>query len=743
LWHCRGTAKTACPGTDQDNRAATTIIDEWTYKQPAMALKGSLKQVKKLMQGQERFILPVLVTALVFGGARPACSQLNGAAPQALAETTDAMFKEPYIDVDEWRDKPVRHRYVHGGFKGTYARFSFYFPPKEQYQGRFFQHNTPAPSSENLEQQSVGEEDKIGFSIASGAYFIETNEGGPGATGAVAGYLVNAAAARYSRTVAAQMYGPHRTYGYAYGGSGGGFKTISGFENSDAWDGVVPYVIGSPEAIPNVFTVRMLALQVLHDKFPSILDAVEPGGSGDMYDGLNEEEKSALQEVTRMGFPPRAWFNYKTIGEGAFPVLFPIVRMLDPTYFSHDFWSVPGYLGANPPAYLQRARVQLKTRITKVLTVENPETSKALGGVDTAWKQMQAEAPVAFEVERVPEGKIEGAYLYFKSGGAAGKDLAIGKIVGKTVAIGINPFAATDTATLKAIKAGDEVQIDNSDFLAAQTYHRHQVPTPDFYVWDQFRGPDGKPLYPQRPKLIGPMITYGGAGSLQSGKFKGKMIVVESLMDQDAFPWQADWYRTKVKENLGSHLDDNFRLWFTDRAIHGDQEKQEDPTQTVSYLGILQQALRDLSQWVEKGVPPPPSTSYKVVDGQIVVPATAAERHGIQAVVSLTANGGTRAEVPVGKRVKFSASVELPPNTGKVVAAEWDFEGQGTFPVVEQMSKIKSSGSGSRITLTTTYSFSTPGTYFPTIRATSQRQGDPHTPYGRVHNLGRVRVVVQ
>jgi len=52
------------------------------------------------------------------------------------------------------------------------------------------------------------------------------------------------------------------------------------------------------------------------------------------------------------------------------------------------------------------------------------------------------------------------------------------------------------------------------------------------------------------------MITYGGAGSLQSGKFKGKMIVVESLMDQDAFPWQADWYRSKVKDNLG-------RNWMT------------------------------------------------------------------------------------------------------------------------------------------------------------------------------------
>ena len=53
--------------------------------------------------------------------------------------TTDTMFDKPYIDIDEWRDVPVLHRYVHGGFKNTDTRFSFYFPAKEQYGGRFFQ----------------------------------------------------------------------------------------------------------------------------------------------------------------------------------------------------------------------------------------------------------------------------------------------------------------------------------------------------------------------------------------------------------------------------------------------------------------------------------------------------------------------------------------------------------------------------------------------------------------------------
>ena len=72
---------------------------------------------------------------------------------------------------------------------------------------------------------------------------------------------------------------------------------------------------------------------------------------------------------------------------------------------------------------------------------------------------------------------------------------------------------------------------------------------------------------------------------MQTGRFEGKMIVVESLLDREAFPWQADWYRSRVHEHLGDATDDHFRLWFVDNALHGDSEIQESPTHTVSYLG--------------------------------------------------------------------------------------------------------------------------------------------------------------
>ena len=684
---------------------------------------------------------------VVLGNCEMMQAQHAAESSAVLAATkADPLFNQPYIDLDQWRDKPVRHRYVHGGFKGTEARFAFYFPPKEQYHGRFFQHVTPAPAGETLDALNAvvgsGElQQHMLFSLASGAYFVLTNEGGPAAIAGdqtIVGYRVNAAAAEYSRIVAEQIYGGGRPFGYAFGGSGGCFKSTSGFENTTTWDGAVPIVCGSPMAIPNVFTVRVLAMRILKDKFSSIVDAVEPGG-GDMYQNLNDEESAALHEVTKMGFPPAAWFNYKTIGEGAFPVLFPIVKLMDAGYFK-DFWTVPGYEGFKPSPSLAQARIQYSTAVAKVVSGGDPEVKGSSGGVDAA-KESISDSQIGLQMESMPSGSLEGAFVIVKSGDSAGKELPVGKVLGNIIFIGVNPFGGDNSKDLKAIKAGDQVTLDNSDFLAAEYYHRHQVPTPDFHVWDQFRGPDGKPLEPQRSVLIGPMMT--GAGSVQSGRFKGKMIIVESMMDQDALPWQGDWYRSKVKEALGNRIDNSFRLWYVEHALHSDGARQGDTTHTVSYLPDLYQALRDVSAWVEKGVPPPPGTSYKIVDGQVDVPVTAAERKGIQPVVSVMVSGGARAEVRTGKPVTFTAVIDVPPGTGKVVSAAWDFEGEGTFSTNQGITRSSSNSSGSQVQLKITHTFTKPGTYFPALLATSQRDGDANSPFTRIPNLGKVRVIVK
>ena len=121
-----------------------------------------------------------------------------------------------------------------------------------------------------------------------------------------------------------------------------------------------------------------------------------------------------------------------------------------------------------------------------------------------------------------------------------------------------------------------------------------------------------------------------------------------------------------------------------------------------------------------------------------VVPANAGVRKGIQPVVELTVNGGKRAEVKVGKPVTFSAHIQMPPEAGKVVAADWDFKGEGKNYVAADIGTIRPA-----VQLKATYTFTKPGTYFPVLHATSQREGDPDTPWGRIENLDRVRVVVK
>lgn len=705
------------------------------------------------LQPERLLWLRMLVVFWIIAG----CGQIFADVPREQVAISESLFSEPYVDVDEWRDQPVRHRYVHGGFKNTDTRFSFYFPSKEQYQGRFFQYITPVPDSETLSQHGVGEEDKIGFSLSSGAYFIETNGGGPPGVGkpgsgidpTIGAFRANAAAAQYSRVIAQQIYGGKRPYGYAFGGSGGAFRTIGGAENTvGVWDGVAPFVVGSPMAIPNVFSVRMHAMRVLKDKFPQIIDAVEPGGSGDMYAGLNQEERDALREVTRMGFPPKSWFGYKTMGVHAFSVLYSGMMGADPSYFS-DFWTKAGYLGANPPQSLIKERIQYRSTIKLALTeVDATKMNLAIEGMpgqskgtaDKAWQSMQQQAakiPVAFQLAGTPPAvDFLGGDLIIKTGAAAGKTLPLRRIQGDIIIVGV-----AAPSLLSAIKSGDEVQVDNSNFLAAQTYHRHQLPGRDFYVWDQFRDADGKPIYPQRPMLLGPLFAASASGTVQTGKFQGKMILIESLWDREAFPWQADWYRSQVKAHLGDKTDANFRLWYVDHALHDDSSKQEDPTHTVSYLGVLQQALRDLAAWVEKGTPPPATTTYQVVDGQVIVPASAVERKGIQPLIALTANGGRRAVVKVGEPVEFSAAIEVPPGTGNVVSAEWDFEGSGDYQVRESIADKR--GAKNHRALKRSYAFSKPGNYFIALRVASQRQGDVKTSFARVQNLERVRVVVE
>ena len=662
----------------------------------------------------------------------------------------ETLFTDPYIDIDEWRDAPERHRYVHGGFTGSDLRFSIYFPPAEKYQGRFFH---PVMHIAGNEHGFAGrlagfDGDTLSFAFASGGYMVESNMGSLTMAGPedITMYRASAAAAQYGRQLAIEMYGGSRPYGYVYGGSGGGYKSIACAERTEGvWDGAVPFIFATPVAMPNVFTVQAQALRILDGKFEGIIDALDPGGSGDMYAGLNAEQCAALTEVTKMGFPPRAWFAHERISIGYTGVLASIIYYLlngDPTYVA-DFWTKPGYLGANPPADLREARIQQRTTLADVITTAQ---ARELGIPVSIAAGTRPEAPSALRLKDLPKKRLIGSYITVHSGAAAGQKVMVTGVTKDLVMIGFNDL---QIPALAQMKPGDELEIDNSTYLAAQYFHRHQLPPEEFYAWDQFRNADGGPMYTQRPLLP----SYGAQevrDRFQSGKFTCKMLVMECLMDEAAYPWQADWYRTKVTENLGDRTDDNFRLWYVDHAMHVSPESYLEigeggavntghsavETRIITYGGVLQQALRDVAAWAERGIAPPRTTHYRVEDTQVIVPESAAERLGPQPTLTVTANGAARIDVRVGEAVSFSGVIEAAPDTGSVVGAEWDFDGSGAYAVKSQL------GAAPQVTVTQSHAFQKPGTYFPALRAIVQREDAVGTPFARVQNLGRVRVVV-
>lgn len=448
-----------------------------------------------------------------------------------------------------------------------------------------------------------------------------------------------------------------------------------------------------------------------------------------------------------MGFPIKSWYGWKNMDAHGFLVLYRSVVGADPSYFREDFWNKPGYLGFDNPPSLARDHVQVPAHITRILGQAEaeqlglvaPMNEADRGTADRAWASMGTEIkdkPVAYEIDQEVEMHTMGGDLIILSGAGEGQRLQVTEAKGRYVVL-----ANVNTVqSLTYLKVGDKVQVDNSDWLAVETYYRHQMPTPDFYAWNQFRGYDNLPIYPQRPMLLGPMFTFGAAGCLPTGKIHGKMILCCSVWDREAFAWQGDWYRHKVEEYLGNATDDNFRLWYTDRATHGETD---DPTEVVSYQSTLFQALLDLSDWVERGIIPSKTSAYEINDAQVMLSNDGPNRGGVQPVVTALVDGKERAEVAVGQQVKVHVTVDIPKGTGRVIKADWCLDDSKEFTLPVDLSRATYSADGEHVEFDTTMSYQKPGTYFATVLVHSERHGDANATQTFIPNLGKVRIVVK
>ena len=369
---------------------------------------------------------------------------------------TDSYFGAPYVDIDEWRESPSPHRHVHGGFAGCDTRFTFYFPPAETWQGRMYQ---------PLEGAHAGHEDAFGgmmgemlgglaLTVRLGGYMVESNmghigddidpKGGDDPT--IYGWRAAAESGRFSKHVAAQVYGSAPHHSYVWGGSGGGRRSPLCLENApDVWDGALPFM-GGGDVRPFPATVRIEGAQVmsfasmfnvqrlLRRKAQPVIDAMQPGGSGNPFAGLDAHEREELASLYRQGFPFGDEFMiFNPMGQiWLWTSIADMLVEQDPSYFT-DFWTKPGYVGHDLPGAVEPDLIEVDTTISRVVKVRDLLEDPAFAGDDVHHDAHHGRDHGRSRRPRhglrrrdprpSPEGYLLGAGVRIDSGDAKGRQL--------------------------------------------------------------------------------------------------------------------------------------------------------------------------------------------------------------------------------------------------------------------------------------------------------------------------------
>jgi hypothetical protein len=696
---------------------------------------------------------------------------VSGTAIEVASYTvTDKYFGKPYIDRDELRDQPIPHRNVHGGFEGTDTRFSFYFPSKENYKGRMFQ---------PLEGAHAGHEDAFAGPMGQllgglqmigqrlGGYMVESNSGHigddidkrAGDDPTLYSYRASIESARFSKHVAAQVYGKPPQYSYVWGGSGGGRRSPGCLEyGPDVYAGALPFMGGGniephgtksrvrseqPLCFGSMFNVQRLLTRA--GKLESVIDATQPGGSGNPFEGLTNHEREELANLYRLGYPRGDEFMIAN-PMGQIWLWTSIADMLleeDGDYFE-SFWTRPGYVGHDSPEHVRGDLIDVTLPVSRIVRTSDLLQDAAFAGPEYAAVRTLAglmaaasnryDLPVAIEVKGVGDGYRQGAGVRIMSGKATGRQMYAMNTCGDLFFCDgrreANILRFTDVAV------GDQVHIDNRAFLAfCYSYRHHISPDPAF----DFLRLNGAPIYPQHGlPLQSPLM-----GVPYCGQYEGKLLWVHHTHDSSLWPPQGVIYEEATIRAQGpQRAKERFCLRWTENAEHispsflPTSSKRATSTWLIDYMPIIEQSLVDLCDWAERGIVPA-GTTYTFSDGKVTLPATASERGGIQPVASVMVNGSPRADVKVNTPVTLELDAAVPPAGGTIIAVEWSLDGSGEFTAEPGIN-----GQARSLKLSKIHRYAKPGVYFATARVTSHRDGDVSAQSRRLVNVASARIVV-
>jgi hypothetical protein len=421
--------------------------------------------------------------------------------------TTDSFFGSAYVDLDEYRDSPIPHRYVHGGFEDTDTRFAFSFPTDGSYVGRILQ---PLEGAHGGHENAFGNDFMGGFigglrmCARLGACMVESNQGHigddidpkGGDDPTLYGHRASAETARLAKFVAQQAYGQAPHHSYVWGGSGGGRRSPLCLENApDAWDGALPFVGGGPivehgstDKIQGAQTMSFASMfncqRILGDKIADIADAMAPGGHGDPFVGLNTHQREELAMLYRLGFPRGDEFMIgQPLGQmWLWTSMAESLEEQDPDYFE-NFWTKPGYVGFDQPELVAKDVIDTTATVTAVLTgrdiLEDPRfseprhsTFKLIVSVFSSLGNA-IDQPLAVELDGVGPGYRLGVGIVPLRGPAAGRHLYCASVADDVFYC--DGEGDANLLRFADVLPGDEVRVENRKFLAYHYFARHHL----------------------------------------------------------------------------------------------------------------------------------------------------------------------------------------------------------------------------------------------------------------------------
>ena len=380
--------------------------------------------------------------------------------------------------------------------------YVFRFPAREYYRHRSFQQQHP----------SGGGEVDNRMAFTNGAFSV--NWMSASVLNAVASHRHEAGATLVAKAYARRLYNDDaRIYSYFWGCSGGGTVAMAAAENvTGIWDGVEAQCIGTSGDAPylSFYWQAHYTMAIPQAKRDAIAAAAVRGGTGDIYAGLNDEERSVLNEFLAAGYPLEIIGNHFT---RLTPLVDPIdVRLADPTY-ENDFWSQPGYAGVNPPNYLRAALVDGYATVTGItrnaagtpIAVQfDPATMPQLGTTGDNYLEYWVYGADG-ETRLVDPERAVGAPTdnkrRFSLMGTLNAQTGVLTLTGETRDVfgGTSPIT-NSPVLLNALTVGSRVRVNNRFILAMYFYPRYAL-IPGVRSQDQYRNADGSPMYPQRADI--------------------------------------------------------------------------------------------------------------------------------------------------------------------------------------------------------------------------------------------------